>query len=127
MPAQTKLGVALLCLSVAADAAVILAGTPLSSFLIWLRSAQIVNLIFPIAPLVLRIFLIAMIWNGKSWARLAFALITLIGVAAIPFLPSATRGYWLLVLSLLCQVAGMALLFLQPAAGWFKKPAPTND
>ena len=127
MPVQTKLGVTLLCFSVAADAAVFLAGIPLSLLWTWLRSTQIENLIVPFAPLVLRLFLIAMIWRGKSWSRIAFALLTLIGVAAIPFVPSATRGYWLLVLSLLCQMAGLALLFLQPAAGWFKKTEPAND
>jgi hypothetical protein len=127
MPTQTKLGVALLFFSVAANAAIILTGIPLSLFRVWLRSAQIVNFVFPIAPLFLRLFLLAMIWNRKSWARIAFALLTLVGVVSVPFLPSATRGYWLLVLSLLCEMAGLALLFLQPAANWFKESAPTSD
>ena len=126
MPVQIKRGVALLCISVLVDAALFLAHI-LLGFLIWLRSMQIANLVIPVAPIVMRIFLIAMIWNGKNWARIVFGLLTLVGVAAIPFMPFATRGYWLLVLSLLCQVAGLALLVIQPAADWFKKAAPAND
>ena len=127
MPAQTKLGVALLFFSVAADTAVVLTGTPLSLFWIWLRGGQFVNFMFLFAPIVLRIFLLTMIWSGKSWARIVFALFALVGVASVPFLPSATRGYWLLVMSPLLQVAGLAILFLQPAAGWFQKSAPSSD
>ena len=123
MSVQTKLGVTLLCLSVAIDAAVIFTGIPLSLLL----SKQALYFIVPIAPLALRVFLIAMIWKGENWARIVFVLLALAGVAALPFLPTATRGYWLLVLSLLFQAAGLALLFLQPAASWFKKVAPAND
>lgn len=127
LPAQIKLGISFLCVSVATNATAILAGHPFSLLLNSLLRADVVNLVLLFQPLILRIVLIVLIWKRMSWARIAFALLTLLGLGAIPFLPSTTPGYWLLILSIPLEVAGLALLFRQPAASWYKRAAPAND
>jgi len=128
IPTQFKVGVALLFLSIVTEVAFILYKYTFGFTLITFPKVIISTFIsIDMLPVIFHIFLLSMIWKGKNWARIIVGFFALVGVVAIPFMPTNTPGYWVVILNEIFQVVGVTLLFLQPAASRFKKTVPANE
>jgi hypothetical protein len=132
MPAQIKLGVTLLSLSVVVHAFAVMqqaVPNPMQLLGVLFTRSGIHLLSMTILPSVLPIFLIVMICYRKNWARFLFLAITVIGIISgvwgSYFLPSTAQlPYWSLAVGFLLEAIGVGCLFLASSSAWFKRQLP---